>query len=317
MNIIENKKDTEEKTVNDPAIVDKFADDVVADETLAKTIVEKRDVFQLLDAMGAYLKAHVNDSDADKKTADIMELLDRSAYEPLNRASKAIKAPNDLRYYVCTGQDANWLLVYSELCFRFRSINKYSASGVIRFCDEIRTEFHEGTPGDMAHVAEIMESLEARYGYLSKVMGPDGLHVVSFPTITSAYKNNHYESYATYYATDCLMQIVANDPEDSYRLDLMTYHSVAETLMENVGMYDTLPENALRLLERTRNPSIRSLDFETQRQYLCDSLVMALSYHAPYGDFPEYRSFPDDTVRAWQDYAARMIDDPYSEWAKR
>lgn len=279
------------------------------DDALARVIAEKKNVFHLLDAIIANLKAHSDDPVPNEATRNVLNMLNSAAKEPVASAlsdAQSNMAPN---YYVCTGQEANWLWVNCMLEQRIRTRLAFSASDVVQLCEELRSDLREGATGDTEHAVEIIESLEARFGYLSRVIGALGLHFVSFPTVYSEKDYNFHHVVTSDLCVISIRQFPAirpNEPADNQ--DYCVYLSAAEAIADAFDLDDNLPEDAVSLMERSTVSNIRSLAPEDQVLCFHEALLMGLSYHAPYGDFPDYRYVPDDLQRAWHNYIARLIN---------
>lgn len=275
---------------------------------LVRAIKAKNDVFHMLDAVSAYLKIHADDPDADKQASAIMDMLKNAATTPLLRAENRAQNGGP-QLCVCEGQDADWLWVYTFLSRYGCLFGKYCAADLAKLCYELRAEFYYGTPADPARAAEILADLEDRFGFLSRVIGLGGLHLVSLATIATE---------GTAIDVDCLRiaggvhsvaQVLAvgldRSVDDHDRQLCLT---AIPAILEAADIWAEIPEDALALLERTTTPDILDLDLSDQMLAYFDAMLMGLSYQAPYGDFTEFRAVPDDAKRTWRDYVSRLID---------
>ena len=278
------------------------------DAELISAISSKRDVFDMLRTVSVYLKAHADDIDADKKAASVLGMLKRAAKMPMLRAEyKALDGGAHI--YTCEGSDADWLWICTDLEHFATWPFGYSAQELIQFCDNTLSAFRYGIPGEAERAVHILEGLEERFGYLSKVIGPNGLHSVSFPTIGTQGIGYDLECMRIPGGVRCCAQIPAVCADGSIEdQNKPVYLSAVAAILEASGIWDDIPASALDLLAHTTAPDIRSREPDDQRQALVDALLMGLSWQAPYGSFEEFRGIPCNIQMAWRDYIVRLIN---------
>ena len=280
---------------------------IVSTESMRASIYARSDIFSVLEKLPGYLEGGER-SQRKEHVERFLDDLHTAAWARV-AAYRESEAYRDFPAYLAIGHEANWLWLDRKLdyCREMRCLD--AAEFLLASCETILEETYYAAPADMGKAHVILENLEKRFRYLSKVVQPDGLHMLLFPTVTRASDCFEFSAQAT--PNDgmevCGVLFPAQNDHGTAS-EIFVYESVAAAILEPAVPGDELDEAELMLLEEHWDPMIRSRRPEDQIGAYYDAVLMGLSYGAPYGDFPYCAAYSEAEKRFWRNHAARLMD---------
>ena len=276
-------------------------------EALAKAIAEEPDLIAATGMIARHLTAHAEDSDCDRQAAHILSALGRAAFAPI-RAAGDLAAAGGPHTLILQGPAADRLWVFSQLHFAATISPAPTASVLRTHCGELHDYLIRRDPADASHVQPILESLDKRFDIASRVLGPRGLRIISFPSVTLEGSDYELNCEKTDDGVLCLLQIMPGvyadgDPD----ADLLIYSSAIAALIKVLDPETFPAEGVDELLHRSFAPDGHRLSDDEFMDCFCRGLMMGLCYEAPFGDFAQFRTCSEELRRAWRDFDAKLI----------
>lgn len=286
----------------------------VSMDSMQASIFAREDIFHVLRKLPLYLETGER-SRRKERLERFQSDLHTAAWAKVTEYQES-KTKQVFPAYCAEGQEANWLWLDDKLQYCCGMRYPASADFLLATCKVIEEEYEYSVPSDTGKARIIMEYLEQKYGYLSKVITPNGLHLLLFPTISRA---SDYFEFSTKRQPgggikSCGIIFTGRGDREN-AVEFLVYESVTATILEHHIQGDTLTEKELVALEEHWDPMLRAQRPEDQIGAYYDAIMMGLSHQAPYGDFACFNEYSADDKMFWSECAARLIDELAKEAA--
>lgn len=275
-------------------------------EALRACILARRNIFRMAECLKENL-ALLQGSEGNK-------FLFHSILDTLEASANACRLDHMLSeehrekpYCILNGEDANFLW-FAKSVMGYRSMETDIAIEKLGlFCENFLADYHALT-GVRHHAEIILAHLEKEFGYLTKIIGPYGLHTLAFPNITApgecfdCYVRSTEET-----GMECTAIIFPCTERDADSPDYFVYEAAVNTLISLLDLEDQLPDETLQHLEDHWDHEIRQARHEDQIAAYYDALHLGLSVGAPYGDVACGEIAKEDRV-FWKRHVQELID---------
>lgn len=280
-------------------------------KSLEASVLARKDIFQVIEKLPAFLTAEKDDSLRKNRLEKFLVTLHKSAYSGLTEYEQSEKR-SEFPCYCCDYQEANWIWLDRELDLCRKLRYPEALDFLLAYCEIFKNEYSYGI-SDHAYLAEtILRFMERKYGYLSRVITPRGLHFLALPSVASQSKTFEFSSSSLRSGgirTSGIIFASEYGDENSILLEpaYLIYESIGATILEQCGIGEQLSDAVLSLLERYWDPQIRKQRPEDQIGAYYDAILMGLSTYAPCGKFDAFKHYDEGKKEFWSDHAGELI----------
>lgn len=281
---------------------------ITSKSSLQASVYARKDIFKVVEKLPDYLNAEGERILRKHRLEKFLNALHVSAWAGVKEYIASAES-RCIPAYVAEGQEANWLWLDRKLDFCRNLPYLYAADFISSLCGNIRKKYQYGIPGKAAKAQVILNYLEKRYGYLTKVITPHGLHLLVFPTLANASDFFDLSFGQKGLGAETTGIIFANcEGESRIHSELLVYESAGAMILDHCRIEDVLDEAVVSLLEQHWDPNIRSQRPEDQISAYYDAILMGLAYKAPYGNFDWTEKYDQRQKEFWSHHAKRLIN---------
>ena len=235
------------------------------------------------------IRQHLLETDSTSWDYVVDEVISRINEIAKLKREKYIEGPNHKPYYIASGKEADLLYIASVLTDHLNGNPAY----IMKALSFLSSMFLEGGKASLSHVYHCEDILNHILSEFTIMNRPSGIALTMvFPRVVIS---SGVECFSD---EDSSVWAVSATSTDDAVIESFSYEAVAMLL--DTG--ESVPDEAIALLEQTCSPEIR-MDREEDQfgDYIC-ALKLGLSYLGPYSDLIADQAESEKYGKIWHDY---------------